>query len=61
VPPEGERFEQVRYPVADVTTGIATAIVRRRGYIAMLLFKVEAGLLANVEIIGGAASLSTGW
>jgi hypothetical protein len=61
LPPEGERFEQVRYPVVDVTAGVATAIVRRRGYIAMLLFKIASSTLLDVEIIGGAASATTGW
>jgi hypothetical protein len=61
VAPEGDRFEQVRFPVVDETLGVVSAIVQHRGTVGMLLFRAENGLLYNVEVIGGAYSQTTGW
>jgi hypothetical protein len=56
-----ERFEQLRYPVVDTTLGVAIAVVRRRQFIAIFMFKVSEGTIQNIEIIGGASSATTGW
>jgi hypothetical protein len=61
LPPEDEPFEQVRYPVTDATLGVTSAIVKRSGFIAMLLFKIEAGALQHVEVFGVTRSQTTGW
>jgi hypothetical protein len=56
-----ERFEQLRYPVIDTTFGVATAVVRRRQFIAIFMFKVSEGTIQDIETIGGASSATTGW
>jgi len=58
---EDGRFEQVRYPVIDVTTGIVTTIGARSGLIGMFMFKVLAGTIQNIEVIGGSFGQDTGW
>jgi hypothetical protein len=56
-----ERFEQLRYPVVDPTTGLVGAIGLGHSYLVMFLFKIEEGTLINIDAVGGEASAQTGW
>lgn len=58
---KAERFEQLRYPVVDETTGLVSAVGIGRGFIAMFLFKIDEGTLTNIDFVGGASAESTGW
>jgi hypothetical protein len=61
VAPGTHPFEERRYPLVDVTNGIATAIVIYDRYVGMYLFKVSGGVIQNIDIVGGAMSASSGW
>lgn len=59
--PGTERFEQRRYPVIDEVAGIVTAIVMYERFVGMYLFKVRAGVIQNIEVVGGASTSDPGW
>jgi hypothetical protein len=61
VPPGSQRYEQARFPVADETTGVTTAIVGYQGYVSMYFIKQRAGALHDIETVGGVQSESIGW
>lgn len=56
-----ERFEQLRYPVVDVPTGLVGGVGIGHGYLVMFLFKIDQGTLINIDLMGGVASNTTGW
>jgi hypothetical protein len=58
---DGQRFEQARFPVVDVTIGVVTSIGRRRGFLFMGFARVQDSSLLDVEIVGGVANATTGW
>jgi hypothetical protein len=59
--PGNKPFEAQRYPVIDETAGIVAAVVLYDRYVGMYLFKVQEGLVQNIEVVGGAGSRTTGW
>jgi hypothetical protein len=61
VAPGNERFQQRRYPVFDETAGVVVAVVLYRNFLGMYLFKAYDDALQNINVIGGAASASSGW
>jgi hypothetical protein len=60
-PPANRPFAERRYPVIDELTGIVTAIVLFDRFVGMYLIKAQGGVIQNIDIVGGAASGSSGW
>jgi hypothetical protein len=60
-PAGNERFEERRFPVIDETAGIVTAIVIYRNFIGMYLIKAQSNTIQNIDVVGGAATASSGW
>jgi hypothetical protein len=56
-----ERFQQLRYPVADPDTGLVGAIGLGHNFLVMFLFKIDEGTLINIDAVGGEANATTGW
>jgi hypothetical protein len=65
IPPGTGAFTEKRYAVIDETHGIVTAVVLSdqllAKYVGMYLLKVSGGLVQNIDVVGGAAVLSSGW
>jgi hypothetical protein len=56
-----ERFEQLRYPVIDETTGLVGAVGLGHNLLVMFVIKIEDGTLLNIDSVGGHATSSSGW
>ena len=59
--PGGQRFEQQRFPVVDDTAGIVAAVVIYQAHLGMYLIKAQNNTIQDIDIIGGAATPTSGW
>lgn len=59
--PGSQLFEQQRFPVIDETAGIVTAIVIYQAHVGMYLIKAQNNTIQDIDIIGGAATPTSGW
>lgn len=60
-PPGTARFQQQRFDLADVPSGIVTATVLYDDHVGFYLIKVADNLMQNIEVVGGATTQATGW
>jgi hypothetical protein len=61
VAPGSMRFEQRRFDVVDETNGILTAAVVYDSHVGFYLFKMAGDIVLNIEVVGGATVLNSGW
>ena len=61
VAPGTMRFEQRRFAVIDEPNGILTAAVLYDNHLGFYLFKMAGGRMLNIEVVGGATVVNSGW
>jgi hypothetical protein len=58
----GDRpFEEQRFPLVDEQTGVVAAVVIYDRFLGLYLFKAQGGVVESINIVGGAASRTSGW
>jgi hypothetical protein len=61
VAPGDMRFEQRRFAVIDETNGILTAAVLYDNHVGFYLFKMAGDRVVDIEVVGGATVVNSGW
>jgi hypothetical protein len=61
IAPGNMRFEQRRFAVVDEANGILTAAVLYDNHLGFYLFKMAADRVLDIEVVGGATVLNSGW
>jgi hypothetical protein len=61
IAPGTSRFQQRRFAVVDELAGIATATVLYENHVGFYLSKMASDQIQNIEVIGGATVVDSGW
>lgn len=60
-PPGVMRFMERRYPAVDEVLGVIAASVIYDNYLGLYLIKMAGDVVQSIEVVGGAATPSSGW